>query len=291
MMKLHTAVAASILLMSTSLAQASDLKLDVYNPGNNSVFPVSSEIISGDKEVVLIDAQFQKNDAQALVNKIKALNKTLTTIYISHSDPDYYFGLDTITKAFPDAKVVATKETVEAIKASKDGKLAYWGEVLKEQAPTALVVPDVIQGNSFTVDGETLLIKGSDGPAPDRTYVWVPSLKAVVGGVVVSDNIHIWIADTQTKLSRQHWQQTLEGIQALKPEIVVPGHFTGNSKMDLGAVTFTQQYLNTFESMAEQSKDAKMLTSKMEEAYPNLDDKSSLELSAKVIKGEMQWPQ
>lgn len=291
MMKLHTAVAASILSMSTSLAQAADLKLDVYNPGNNSVFPVSSEIISGDKEVVLIDAQFQKNDAQALVNKIKALNKTLTTIYISHSDPDYYFGLDTITKAFPDAKVVATKETVEAIKASKDGKLAYWGEVLKEQAPTALVVPDVIPGNSFTVDGETLLIKGSDGPAPDRTYVWVPSLKAVVGGVVVSDNIHIWIADTQTKLSRQHWQQTLEGIQALKPEIVVPGHFTGNSKMDLGAVTFTQQYLNTFESMAEQSKDAKMLTSKMEEAYPNLDDKSSLELSAKVIKGEMQWPQ
>lgn len=291
MMKLHTAVAASILLMSTSLAQAADLKLDVYNPGNNSVFPVSSEIISGDKEVVLIDAQFQKNDAQALVNKIKALNKTLTTIYISHSDPDYYFGLDTITKAFPDAKVVATKETVEAIKASKDGKLAYWGEVLKEQAPTALVVPDVIQGNSFTVDGETLLIKGSDGPAPDRTYVWVPSLKAVVGGVVVSDNIHIWIADTQTKLSRQHWQQTLEGIQALKPEIVVPGHFTGNSKMDLSTVTFTQQYLNTFESMAEQSKDAKMLTSKMEEAYPNLDDKSSLELSAKVIKGEMQWPQ
>ncbi|MEY0233716.1 MBL fold metallo-hydrolase [Providencia manganoxydans] len=290
-MKLHTAVAASILSMSTSLAQAADLKLDVYNPGNNSVFPVSSEIISGDKEVVLIDAQFQKNDAQALVNKIKALNKTLTTIYISHSDPDYYFGLDTITKAFPDAKVVATKETVEAIKASKDGKLAYWGEVLKEQAPTALVVPDVIPGNSFTVDGETLLIKGSDGPAPDRTYVWVPSLKAVVGGVVVSDNIHIWIADTQTKLSRQHWQQTLEGIQALKPEIVVPGHFTGNSKMDLGAVTFTQQYLNTFESMAEQSKDAKMLTSKMEEAYPNLDDKSSLELSAKVIKGEMQWPQ
>lgn len=43
--------------------------------------------------------------------------------------------------------------------------------------------------------------------------------------------------------------------------------------------------------MAEQSQDAKMLTSKMEQAYPNLDDKSSLELSAKVIKGEMQWPQ
>lgn len=61
--------------------------------------------------------------------------------------------------------------------------------------------------------------------------------------------------------------------------------------MDLSSVTFTQNYLNTFEAMAEQSKDAKELTSKMEKAYPHLDDKSSLELSAKVIKGEMQWPQ
>ncbi|EPQ7201364.1 MULTISPECIES: MBL fold metallo-hydrolase [Providencia] len=290
-MKQHAIAAATLLAMSATFAHAAELKLDIYNSGNNSVFPVSSEIISGDKEVVLIDAQFQKNDAQALVKKIKALNKTLTTIYISHSDPDYYFGLDTITKAFPKAKVIATKETVEAIKASKDGKLAYWGEVLKNEAPTTLIVPDVIQGNSFTVDGETLFIKGSDGPAPERTYVWVPSLKAVVGGVVVSDNIHVWIADTQTQSSRQHWQQTLESIQALQPKTVVPGHFTGKSKMDLSSVTFTQNYLNTFEAMAEQSKDAKELTSKMEKAYPHLDDKSSLELSAKVIKGEMQWPQ
>ncbi|EKT54446.1 MBL fold metallo-hydrolase [Providencia burhodogranariea] len=290
-MQRHTIAATTLLMISTSFAYAADLKLDVYNPGHSSVFPVSSEIISGDNEVILIDAQFQKNDAQALVNKIKALNKKLTTIYISHSDPDYYFGLDTLTKAFPDAKVIATKETVAAIKASKDGKLAYWGPVLKNEAPDSLIMPEVIQGNSFTIDGETLYIKGSDGPAPDRTYVWIPSLKAVVGGVVVSDNIHIWVADTQTKASRQYWQQTLNNIKALKPEIVVPGHFTGESKMDLGTVTFTQNYLNTFETMAEQSKDAKTLINKMEVAYPKLDDKSSLELSAKVIKGEMQWPQ
>lgn len=229
-MKLRTVALTAFVTLTTAFTQAATLKLDVYNPGNNSIFPVSSEIISGDKEVILIDAQFQKNDAQALVNQIKALNKTLTTIYISHSDPDYYFGLDTIIKAFPDAKVVATQETVEAIKASKESKLAYWRTILKDEAPAALIVPDVIQGDRFTIEGETLLIKGSDGPAPERTYVWIPSLKAVVGGVVVSDNIHVWVADTQTKESRQHWQQTLENIQALNPKIVVPGHFTGNSK-------------------------------------------------------------
>ncbi|GAB1437692.1 MBL fold metallo-hydrolase [Providencia sp.] len=286
-----TLLAATVVGATLQMAQAEQLTLDVYNPGNNSVFPVSSEIISGPNEVVLIDAQFQNNDAQQLVDKIKKLDKKLTTIYISHSDPDYYFGLDTITKAFPDAKVVATAETVEAIKATKDGKLVYWGGVLKNEAPSKVVVPEIIKGNSFTVDGEKLEIKGLDGASPDRTYVWVPSLKAVVGGVIVSDNIHVWVADTQTKESRQNWQQTLESIKALNPKTVVPGHFTGASKLDIATVSFTQKYLQDFETAAQTSKNSEELIQKVSAKYPQLDDKSSLELSAKVIKGEMQWPQ
>ncbi|HGN1202463.1 MBL fold metallo-hydrolase [Providencia rettgeri] len=273
------------------MTQAETLTLDVYNPGNNSVFPVSSEIISGSSEVVLIDAQFQKNDAQQLVDKIKKLNKKLTTIYISHSDPDYYFGLDTLTNAFPEAKVVATANTVEAIKATKDGKLAYWGGVLKDEAPAHIIVPEVIKGDSFTVDGERLEIKGLDSASPDRTYVWVPSLKAVVGGVIVSDNIHVWVADTQTEESRKNWQQTLKDIKALNPITVVPGHFTGASKLDTSTVSFTQKYLQDFENAAKTSKNSDELIQKIAVKYPQLDDKSSLELSAKVVKGEMQWPQ
>ncbi|EJD6378908.1 MULTISPECIES: MBL fold metallo-hydrolase [Providencia] len=287
-----TLLAATALFATTiNMTQAETLKLDVYNPGNNSVFPVSSEIISGSSEVVLIDAQFQKNDAQQLVDKIKKLNKKLTTIYISHSDPDYYFGLDTLTNAFPEAKVVATANTVEAIKATKDGKLAYWGGVLKDEAPAHIIVPEVIKGDSFTVDGERLEIKGLDSASPDRTYVWVPSLKAVVGGVIVSDNIHVWVADTQTEESRKNWQQTLKDIKALNPITVVPGHFTGASKLDTSTVSFTQKYLQDFENAAKTSKNSDELIQKIAVKYPQLDDKSSLELSAKVVKGEMQWPQ
>ncbi|HEE8950866.1 MBL fold metallo-hydrolase [Providencia sp. PROV114] len=287
-----TLLAATALFATTiNMTQAETLTLDVYNPGNNSVFPVSSEIISGSSEVVLIDAQFQKNDAQQLVDKIKKLNKKLTTIYISHSDPDYYFGLDTLTNAFPEAKVVATANTVEAIKATKDGKLAYWSGVLKDEAPAHIIVPEVIKGDSFTVDGEQLEIKGLDSASPDRTYVWVPSLKAVVGGVIVSDNIHVWVADTQTEESRKNWQQTLKDIKALNPITVVPGHFTGASKLDTSTVSFTQKYLQDFENAAKTSKNSDELIQKIAVKYPQLDDKSSLELSAKVVKGEMQWPQ
>ncbi|MEX6215142.1 MBL fold metallo-hydrolase [Providencia hangzhouensis] len=290
-MKLTLLAATALFATTINLAQAENLALDVYNPGNNSVFPVSSEIISGSSEVVLIDAQFQKNDAQQLVDKIKKLNKKLTTIYISHSDPDYYFGLDTLTNAFPEAKVIATANTVEAIKATKDSKLAYWGGVLKDEAPTHVIVPEVIKGDYFTVDGERLEIKGLDGVSPDRTYLWVPSLKAVVGGVIVSDNIHVWVADTQTEESRKNWLQTLKDIKALNPATVVPGHFTGASKLDVTTVSFTQKYLQDFESAYKTSKNSGELIQKVAAKYPQLDDKSSLELSAKVIKGEMKWPQ
>ncbi|MCK9791804.1 MBL fold metallo-hydrolase [Providencia rettgeri] len=290
-MKLTLLAATALFATTINLAQAETLTLDVYNPGNNSVFPVSSEIISGSSEVVLIDAQFQKNDAQQLVDKIKKLNKKLTTIYISHSDPDYYFGLDTLTNAFPEAKVIATANTVEAIKATKDGKLAYWGGVLKDEAPAHVIVPEVIKGDYFTVDGEKLEIKGLDGVSPDRTYLWVPSLKAVVGGVIVSDNIHVWVADTQTEESRKNWLQTLKDIKALNPATVVPGHFTGASKLDVATVSFTQKYLQDFESAYKTSKNSGELIQKVAAKYPQLDDKSSLELSAKVIKGEMKWPQ
>ncbi|CDG98153.1 Putative exported protein [Xenorhabdus bovienii str. puntauvense] len=288
---LNIALAATLSLGIASLAQAANLKLDIYNPGETGIFPVSSEIISGDHEVVLIDAQFKKSDAQALVKMIQQTGKKLTTIYISQSDPDFYFGLDVITTAFPEAKVIASPETIKAINETKDGKLAYWGGILQDQAPKKVIVPEPLKGNTFTVDGEKLIVEGLDGPAADRTFVWVPKLKAVVGGVTVSDNIHVWIADTQTKASRQHWMQTLDRIKNLKPETVVPSHYLGNSSLKLESVTFTQNYLTTLEKELPKAKDAESLIAAMKKHYPGLADESSLELSAKVLKGEMKWPQ
>ena len=278
------------LVSLTTLAHAaSPLTMEVYNPGEKSVFPVSSEIVSGEKEVVLIDAQFQGNDADQLIEKIKATVKPLTTVYISHSDPDFYFGLDKIKAAFPQAKIVATPETIAAINASKDGKLAYWGPILKENAPQSVVVPQPLQGNSFMVDGQKIEVKG---PTPDRTYVWIPALKAVVGGVpVAGNNIHLWVADTQTPQSRADWQQTLESIKALKPEVVVPGHFLPGAPQTLESVSFTQNYLTTLEKALPKAKDSAQLIAAMKKQYPGLKDESSLELSAKVLKGEMNWPQ
>ena len=85
------------------------------------------------EEAILVDAQFGKSQAEKVVEKIRASGKKLTTIYISHGDPDYYFGLETIKAVFPDAKVVATPPTVDHI---KETMAANWRSGARSSAPT-----------------------------------------------------------------------------------------------------------------------------------------------------------
>nr|AEH59055.1 putative beta-lactamase type II [Lysobacter sp. ATCC 53042] len=281
---------AAFAAQSAPAKAAAPLRIEVYNPGEKGVFPVSSELVVGEREVLLIDAQFQRSDAQALVEKIRATGKTLGTVYISQSDPDYYFGLDTIRAAFPDARILATPQTVAAIRESMQGKLAYWGPILKDNAPRQLILPEALQGDTLTLEGRTLKIQGLRGPDPARTYLWIPSLKTVAGGVVVSSGGHVFMADTQTPASRQGWLKTLRGIQALKPARVIPGHYLGPEPKGLDAVKFTAAYIARFEREAARAADSAQLIAAMQAAYPKLGEASSLELSAKVIKGEMPWP-
>ncbi|KUG41009.1 Metallo-beta-lactamase protein [Pseudomonas savastanoi pv. fraxini] len=98
------------------------------------------------------------------------------------------------------------------------------------------------------------------------------------------------IADTQSPKSRQDWLATLKGIEALKPVTVIPGHYLGEVPAGTKAVTFTADYLKSFEQQAAKTKDSKGLIDAMQNAWPQLAEPSSLELSAKVIKGEMKWP-
>ena len=70
------------------------------------------------------------------------------------------------------------------------------------------MVPEVLAGNSLTLEGRKLEINGLDGAQPDRSFVWIPSLRTVAGGVVVFGNLHVWMADTQTpSRTRTGWRR------------------------------------------------------------------------------------
>ncbi|WP_068829004.1 MBL fold metallo-hydrolase [Pseudomonas sp. BMS12] len=275
------------LLAFTGLVQAAALQLQVYNPGEAAVFPVSSTLISGEREALLVDAQFSTREAAELVGLIKASGKRLTSIYISHGDPDFYFGLQTLKQAFPEARVLATAATIEHIRATQAGKLAYWGPILKDGAPSTIIIPEPLPGDRLTLEGQELQVIGLD---PERTTLWIPSLKAVVGGVLVDAGEHVWTADTQTAQSRRDWLASLDQIEALQPQVLVPGHYLGDVPHTLAALRFTRGYLKTLELELAKTDNATALIEAMQRRYPRLPGESSLELSAKVLKGEMQWP-
>ncbi|GJI89950.1 MBL fold metallo-hydrolase [Duganella hordei] len=279
----------SAALAASAAVHAAPLQLEVFNPGEAAIFPVASVIVSGAKDAVLIDAQFSRGEALKLVERIRAGGKRLTTVYVSHSDPDFYFGLDVIHAAFPEAKIVATPQTIAGIEKKKDAKVAFWGPILKDNAPQSIIVPQPLAGDTIQLEGQALKIEGLKGATPDRSYVWIPSIKTVAGGVVVFNQLHVWTADTQTPESRRQWLATLKGIAALKPATVVPGHFAPGAALTPDSIAFTSNYLVSFEAETAKAADSAALIARMKQLYPNAGLNAALDTSAKVAKGEMKW--
>ncbi|MBX5273222.1 MBL fold metallo-hydrolase [Rhizobium sp. NLR17b] len=271
-------------------AQSSKLSWTHFPAGQNGFFraPV---LLTGPTEAVLIDGGFNYPDGKALAEAIKATGKTLKAIYVSQSDPDYYFGLKPVHEAFPDAPVLAAADTIAAIKGNVDKKLAIWGPQLKENGPQTLadvVLPEAFDGASLTVDGKTIEIISADALA-NRRYLWVPALKAVFGGVMIFSGVHVWTADTQTKEQRAAWIANLEAIAARKPAVVVPGHLTLEATTDASAIDHTRSYLLAFEEELANAKDSTSLRTAMESRFPGLGMGVAIDIGSKVATGEMKW--
>lgn len=260
-------------------------------PANEQGFSRAPVLLTGAHDAVLIDGGFTLSDGKALADAIRATGKRLTTIYISQSDPDYYFGLAPVRAAFPEARVLAASDTLQAIQGNVQKKLATWGPQLKDNGPQTLadvVLPQAFDGLALELEGHRIEIVPAEG-LPNRRYLWVPSLRAIFGGVMVFSGLHVWTADTPTPASRSAWAQTLERMLARQPAIVVPGHMAQGAPLGAAALRYTRDYLRDFEREAAKAADSHALIAAMKKLYSQAGSPMSLELGAKVAKGEMQW--
>lgn len=264
------------------------LSLSVYNAAETS-FGVASVIVYGKQDAILIDAQFTLADAENVAQEIKNLGKNLTTIYVSHGDPDYYFGLQVFKKYFPEVTAFATPATIEHIKATAQKKLEVWGQKLGKALTSNVILPQVIQGNTFELEGQKIEIVGLD-EFPGKTFVWIPAIQAVVGGINVFGNtFHLWMADAQTTEARNKWIAVLDKITALHPVIVVPAHANTNAAFDITSVKHTKDYILFYEESLKQHTTSESLIKALKEKYPVAAFETALQLGAKVNTGEMKW--
>ena len=284
-----TVIAASLAIAFTSAQAAQPLSVKVYNADGNS-FNVNSTLVVGDKEAMVIDAGFTRADALRIAANVLDSGKQLKTIYVSQADPDYYFGVETLKEIFPQADVVTTPAVLEKINAKKAGKVAFWGPKMGANAPRSPVVPRALEGNTLTLDGQTIEIRGTQGALAHRPYARIPSSRAVGGNIGVFGGMHVWTADTQTAAERAAWVAQLDDMAALKPALVVPGHMKAGTQVDASSITFTKDYLQTFEKNLAASKNSAELVNAMKQSYPQVTDGAmSLDIGAKVNMGEMKW--
>ena len=135
-MKTTLAAGAASVFAPAEFGHATESKLSwKHFPAGPNGFFRAPVLVSGPTEALLIDGGFSYPDGRALADAIKATGKKLTAIYISQSDPDYYFSLKPLRDAFPNVKVIAAAATLEAIKGSVEKKLAVWGPQAQGERP------------------------------------------------------------------------------------------------------------------------------------------------------------
>src|SRR5229473_8572604 len=90
--------------------------------------PISSTLISGERDAVLVDTPITVEQARTLVNWILASGKSLTTIYATHGHGDHFFGTSTVLERFPSARFVARPEVIKVMRqqASPESLATFW---------------------------------------------------------------------------------------------------------------------------------------------------------------------
>jgi len=260
-------------------------------PAGPSGFFRAPVLLLGATQALLVDGGFTLSDGKAIADAIAAAGRSLKAVYVSQSDPDYYFSLGAVRAAFPYVPMLAASAVVSAINASVQKKLDVWGPQLNDNGPQTLsdvVKIEAMDDPSLSVDGAAIEIIEADN-LDNRRYLWVPELEAIFGGVLVFSGVHVWTADTATAEQRAAWVKNLDAMAARKPRIVVAGHATENAPTDASAISYTREYLLAFEEERAKAADSAMLIAAMKKRYPNAGMDVALDIGAKVALGEMKW--
>lgn len=255
-------------------------------------FGVTSTIIYGEKEAMLVDAQFTIANAHRLLADIIELNRELKYIFITHLHPDHYLGLEVIKAYYPDARVIAYQKAADDINDAYDFKIDYWGNtVLKNNGANIKFSVEKWQQDEITLEGEQIKILGLlCGDCTDIAALWLEKSRTLIASDLVFADCHVWIADMRTPEILKNWFKTLDTLEALEPLRVIPGHSSAALTLHPCAISFTRQYINDFIRELKRSKDAAQLVARMDRLYPDYPIRICLEYSAKILKDRYVWP-
>ena len=105
--------------------------------------PISSTLIYGKRDAVLVDLPPTWQQAVILTRWVRDSCKNLTTIYVTHGHADHWFGVSGLLDRFPNAKVVTTPGTVKVMREQAEPDyMKNWNAYFPGQIPNQLVIAE-----------------------------------------------------------------------------------------------------------------------------------------------------
>jgi glyoxylase-like metal-dependent hydrolase (beta-lactamase superfamily II) len=248
--------------------------------------PTTSTLIYGEREAILVDAQFIKNDINDLGNVIKKLDKTLTTIFITHGHADHYYGIDLLAERFPGVRVVATPKVVDDIVARGQQDLATFSAWFGGNLAVPTSIPEPLDDDGLVIEGHRLQVIDVDqADISPSSAVYVPQLEAVIAGDLAYNGIHQMLALTGPA-EWKRWAASVEDIAALRPRTVVAGHKKPDASDDDGEAILanTKDYILDFARIAEAAASPEEIIKAMQDRYPDHGNITTLLVSAQTAK-------
>jgi glyoxylase-like metal-dependent hydrolase (beta-lactamase superfamily II) len=254
---------------SASAGSPEGVSIKVFTSRDDQ-FWTNSVIIEGVHEVMLVDAQLTKTNAERLLQEIRETNKPLSLIYITHEHADHFLGLEVFKAAYPSVRIIAASAVVPRIHKVYQEKIDKWRQLLGSDAATHVVPVEPFDRDTITFESSHIeILKHVRGDTDENAMLWMPGQRILVGGDVVFNDMHVYTAETDG-VARGKWLNSLQTIRALQPSVVITGHSKNGAPLDAStAVTFTETYLRVFEEELKQAKDPESLIEAMKERFPS----------------------
>jgi len=274
--------AAMVFVKASFAKRQQAFAISVVTPAGDQ-FWVNSIVIEGNHEVMLVDAQLTRTNAEKVLQQIKATKKPLSTIYITHEHADHFLGLEVFKDAYPAVRILANSSVVDRINKVYQEKLDKWKGILGSNATSKIVAISKFDDNFIEFDDSKIeILKNVQGDTDANTMLWVPGQKTLIAGDVLFNDLHVYTAETDVT-ARKRWLDSLQRIRNLKPAEVIPGHSKVGAAIDAtSAVDFTERYLLIFEEELNKAKAPDDLVRAMKERFPSADLVLAIERGAKA---------
>ena len=246
-------------------------------------FWTNSIIIEGTHEVMLVDAQLTKTNAEKVLEEIKATRKPLSIIYITHEHADHFLGLEVFKEAYPTARILANSNVVDRINKVYQEKIDKWKGILGSGATSHTVAISKYDDNFIEFENSKIeVLRNLQGDTDENTMLWLPGQSTLIAGDVLFNDMHLYTAETDMA-ARKRWLNSINKIRELQPAVVIPGHSKIGAPIDAtSAVTFTEKYLSVFEEELGKAKEPDGLIKAMKENFPSSDLLLAIERGAKA---------